>query len=694
MLQVMRKKCTHPGDASDPHPLCHSCQERVKGKEGLCTPGDTCPACESLSEDQWRTLLKLRQRREKRRQKSAEAKVLLCNKVLSDSLSVISDQQATTSTAMPDTDAVTEKRQKLKSRDSAKFDSFVSPSSSEQQVNDNRRQSKGEKRSRSSSDSESDRGSRRDRPIAKPRRRSPVMYDERYGVPMRMGPPMYDRYHQPYPYDYYDDFRRPPRRSRSRSGGNSQFRFVDSQRERRSPSRRRSQYGRERSQSRRPRDSPRRSRSGSRRDRRSRSKSRHTDSAKRHKGASRNSSPIDDSDIRVVSPPASPVRSRPNVKYTARKQPMTAASQRTSAENIQTASPAKVSQETGEDKARTPREPNLVGPRGDESTARRNLDFDHDGDESEPEASEAAEETEFPFKDVIRLIAQLSEADIRDVKTKSQKRKLSLLSDDVTSEPADYAALTTASGIVAGADAWMEEFFDRDVAQAKGKPVRFNDIFRSKLLKPGFRTYKEGDDKLRLAALDKPKRSFNWLPQPSKRHSVWEADMMYLEELARGGLRVVSFKELVNQALNKSIATTSADAERLHRCNKEANKELLRVLVCLLGAITQLRRDDVIGRIKDTLTTAQRARLRHADMVTAKELFPPELLDEIDKEYQTSLTNKALQQTLRQPRTGGGHSSSSHQPSGRTGSSNRRQQNPKADSGTHHHHRPGTGQSR
>ena len=94
---------------------------------------------------------------------------------------------------------------------------------------------------------------------------------------------------------------------------------------------------------------------------------------------------------------------------------MTAASQRTSAENMQAASPAKVSQETGEDKARTPREPNLVGPRGDESTARRNLDFDHDGDESEPEASETAEETEFPFKDVIRLIAQLSEADIRDV---------------------------------------------------------------------------------------------------------------------------------------------------------------------------------------------------------------------------------------------------------------------------------------
>ena len=98
--------------------------------------------------------------------------------------------------------------------------------------------------------------------------------------------------------------------------------------------------------------------------------------------------------------------------------------------------------------------------------------------------------------------------------------------------------------------------------------------------------------------------------------------MLYLEELARGGLRVVRFNERVNQAMNKAITSTTVDAERRHRCSKEANKELLRVLICLLEAITQLRRDDVLSRVKDTLTATRRARLRHADMVTAKELIP------------------------------------------------------------------------
>ena len=95
----------------------------------------------------------------------------------------------------------------------------------------------------------------------------------------------------------------------------------------------------------------------------------------------------------------------------------------------------------------------------------------------------------------------------------------------------------------------------------------------------------------------------------------------------------MSFKELVNQALNASLADRGSDAERLHRCSKEANKELLRIFTCLLGTCTQMRRDDVVSRIQDTLTTAQRARLRHADVVTETELFPPELLDELDKEF-------------------------------------------------------------
>ena len=65
---------------------------------------------------------------------------------------------------------------------------------------------------------------------------------------------------------------------------------------------------------------------------------------------------------------------------------------------------------------------------------------------------------EYPFRDVFRLIARHSEAAIRDVKTRSAKRRLTLLSDDAVEEATDYAALTTVSDITDSFAAWLQEF--------------------------------------------------------------------------------------------------------------------------------------------------------------------------------------------------------------------------------------------
>ena len=725
-LQGMLKPCGHQGDAKDPHDLCHGCQEQALGKEGLCTHQSTCDKCSHLNDTDWKLIYTLRQRREKRRQRSQEAKTLRVAKVLSDcSRSVTSDPKTTRD--MPDTEHVVEKRNKVKQRDASKFDSFLSPPSGGSQAMSAKRDSRGEKRSHELSESGSDDERRSERRFAKPRRKSSPLYDDRYVSSARyMGPPPPPDYYRAMPppahYQPYDDRRY--MRYESRSPSNSRYRLTDASRYERRSGEHRSRYDAERSRSRRPRSSDRRvaSRSKSRnrsrskprsserrvasrsksRNRsrskprsRSRSRSRPAEQSKRQKTTSRTSSPRDEDEVRMVSPPQSPVRTRPNVKYTKRKAQGEQTGALVSQESMQRAAPEKVGQLTGEDPRRTPKEPKLVGPRGDAGAACRNLDFEQDeGSDAEPEASDAAEEPDFPFKDVIRMIARLSEAEISDVKTKSQKRRLTLLSDDTSEEPADYAALTTASGVVAGVEAWTEEFFEKDVAQPRGKPVRYKDSFRSKVLKPEFRTYKEGDNLLRLAALDKPKETFSWLPTASKRHSLWDADLLYLEELARGALRVISFKELVNQAMNKVLVGASTDADRLHRCSKEANKELLRVCACLLGMVTQLRRDDIISRIQD-VTTAQRARLRHSELVTASDLFPPKLLQEIDQEYQTALTNKAVQNSLRQSgRAASSRGSSSQRGRDRSNSSRQQQQSgQKADSGTQHG-RPAKGQNR
>ena len=248
----------------------------------------------------------------------------------------------------------------------------------------------------------------------------------------------------------------------------------------------------------------------------SRKNPRARESTKRSKTTEVVSDSLDESDDQ----PRSPVRrTRPNVKHTAR----------TSSPSVSQRAPSVApDDDTGVDVLRTPKERGAPSARGEDTAAKRNLDFSDTGDASETEQADSQEDTEFPFKDVIRLIARKSEADIKDVQTKAQKRKLTLLSDENTEEPADYAALTTASGIVAGVDAWFEEFFDRDVTNTKGKAVRYKDMFRSKVLRPALKTYKEGDTRIRLAALDKPKKSYSWLPTPSKRHSISDQDLQVL----------------------------------------------------------------------------------------------------------------------------------------------------------------------
>ena len=56
------------------------------------------------------------------------------------------------------------------------------------------------------------------------------------------------------------------------------------------------------------------------------------------------------------------------------------------------------------------------------------------------------------------------------------KRRLTLRSDGAVDGAADYAALTTASGITESFAAWLAEYEERNVQENKGKPVRYHDV--------------------------------------------------------------------------------------------------------------------------------------------------------------------------------------------------------------------------
>ena len=247
----MWKDCTHQCDAIDPHLVCHKCQEKAKGKDGLCTEQFSCDQSKHLDSAGWAKLIRLREKREKRRQRSQEASTLTATKALSDCMrsntSVLSIPD--TPDRMPDRDR--EKRERTKKRDESSLEKFTSPAG-ERASKDDRRSSKGEKRSHSSSEDDSEQESRSGRKVARARRRSSPAYDSRRYGPPPPPPVAFDHYGRPIQYQYYPESRHVPPHGRSRSPGNSQFTWRDSSAyERRSVSRRpqrdRSTYRRPRS---------------------------------------------------------------------------------------------------------------------------------------------------------------------------------------------------------------------------------------------------------------------------------------------------------------------------------------------------------------------------------------------------------------------------------------------------------------
>ena len=276
-----------------------------------------------------------------------------------------------------------------------------------------------------------------------------------------------------------------------------------------------------------------------------------------------------------------------------------------------------------------------------------------DDDDSDSETSfqtTSPTSTEFPFKDIINMIAEHSEASLTELQGLPSRRRLRMVSDDPRTDHPEFVALSTASGVVSMVQEWQVDFRHKDLKRPK-KAVRFGEVFKSKVLKPAMHAYKSGDTALHQDASSNPKKAYDWLALPEKHIKVTETDIVYFEELARACHRAISFQELLHQAQNHALLDLANNdkAEKIHRCAKQANKELARLVTCLRCSLTQLRRDNILERCTH-LSPQQRSELRHADMIHGTELFPEDLLEEVGVKYSQVLTNRAMQ---RQLQTGG-----------------------------------------
>lgn len=709
----MRKTCGHPGNAEDPHPVCEPCQELGRGH--LCSKGDTCVHCEQVTDKEWDATLQRRQRRLKRKEQRIAVRAVEIREQLArnpeaalktepgDGSSTI--VSAHTMSRDAGNESTSSTKDKLLKQAEAQFDSFVSPGSKDGQARSSVKRSHSpspirasQRRRHQSRGPESDEGEREGERKTLTARRSRSTHRQRR---RESEPDYYDRGERRYsgrrtPRPDRDYGRYEGRRSYYRGDwspspeSNSRFRYSDryARDDRRGQSvyrRRRESYSHERSLSHDRAYSRRRSDHEGQRKRGTTGPSRcSTPRDERPSKAKQSAQPGPEKsaagpDRSTVAPDKSATADQgestvvtdksARVATKSAADPITTSSRAQSPEVIQESDAdlydhndsleitgVTPGSKTGVDVLRSPKEPKVRRTTVDPKQAVRKLNYERNNSGSEDEDESAVSDTEFPFKHVIKMIADNSEGTLADVKMPVKKRKLVMRSDDAKEEPAEFAALSTASGVVMSLVAWLEEFKEKDTARPQ-RPIKHGDLFKSKMLKPSLRTYKSGDEFVKLEAAQRATKAYPWLPKPSKRIGQWEADLLASEELIRGGLRVVSFQELVNQAMNVAIQEGRAlMAERLHRTNKEANKELLRIFTCLFGTIIQQRRDDILVRATD-LTVEQRVALRHADVITEAGLFPETLLEQTGRDYEQELANKAMKQHLSKPAAGSGQRS-------------------------------------
>ena len=262
--------------------------------------------------------------------------------------------------------------------------------------------------------------------------------------------------------------------------------------------------------------------------------------------------------------------------------------------------------------------------------------------EAESSESEEDEDEEIGFKTILKFMAACSfDAELIELTDDGYKSSIVLKSSQKLKENKFYG-LTTSSSLELAVQTWTKSFKARDQKTAD-KPLKYFELFQAKQGRPGMKPYKSGDDTLPAQPLRQPSARFTWAKTPESKISVAQSDISYLEEVGREGLRILSFLEILNQAINRALTDkmTHKILQALHNSSKAASKDLLLVNLILTGACVQLKRDNFLSGCTD-LDASQKQRLRHSPWEASTDLFNPALMEEIDKEHVRFLQSKSM----------------------------------------------------
>lgn len=267
---------------------------------------------------------------------------------------------------------------------------------------------------------------------------------------------------------------------------------------------------------------------------------------------------------------------------------------------------------------------------------------DPDSDDDEPPEPN---KTVFPIRDVIHIMAEHSDIKLTAGSDLGSKQFV-MASDDPASQVKDeFLSLTTSSGLITAVKMWEEEFAAKDLKKKGQKKLKLSEMYKCGKMKAALRSYRSGDEWLTTDTLYHEQQAYSWLAEPSTKVQVLQSDLAFMEGQMRSILRVVNFVEVLNQTVNVGLVKPfdSEVMANLHKCNKQATRELTKLSTGMFCGIAQLRKDDILGR-SPNIPPKLAFKLRHSPIANVTTMFPEDILVEIDGVYSQQLHTSTMEQ--------------------------------------------------
>ena len=265
-----------------------------------------------------------------------------------------------------------------------------------------------------------------------------------------------------------------------------------------------------------------------------------------------------------------------------------------------------------------------------------------DNEAGQDEEEEESDDEQISFQTLLKIVAHCApEAKLVEVDEQNFKASVVLQSGQKL-DTRKFYGLSTASSITSAVKGFQKLFYDRDV-KVIDKPLKYLELFHAKGGRPNMKPYKSGDDILPADGLKPPSSRFAWAKKPESRISLAVTDVTFLEEVAREGLRILSFLELLNQALKSAFedGLPMSIVKALHNSSIQASKDLLLVNTIFAGSMVQLKRDNFLATVSG-IDAKQKETLRHAPWDCSTELFSSDVMTTINLEHVAYLQTRNM----------------------------------------------------